>query len=42
MARLAARQERRQSAGKMSDTGSTSEDSSFPEGRLVIEEAPAM
>ena len=41
MARLAARQERRRKAGKLSDTGSTSENSLFPEGRLVIDEAPA-
>ena len=42
MARLAARTERRRKAGKVSDTGSTSEDSLFPEGRHVIDEAPAM
>ena len=42
LARLAARQERRRKAGKASDTGSTSEGSLFPEGRLVIDEVPAL
>ena len=42
LARLAARQQRRRKAGKSSDTGSTSEDSLFPEGRLVIDEQPAL
>ena len=43
MACLAARQERHRNAGKVSDDpGSTSEDSSSREGRLVINEAPAM
>ena len=41
MARLAARQEKRRKAGWLSDTGSTSEDSLLPEGRLIIDETPA-
>ena len=41
MARLAARQEKRRKAGWLSDTGSTSEDSLLPEGRLIIDEMPA-
>ena len=41
MVRLAARQEKRRKAGRLSDTGSTSEDSLLPEGRLIIDETPA-
>ena len=41
MARLASRQEKRRKAGRLSDTGSTSEDSLLPEGRLIIDETPA-
>ena len=43
MARLAARQERCRSSGRATDDpGSTSEDSSSREGRLIIDETPAM
>ena len=43
MARMAARQERRRSSRKVTDDpGSTSEDSSSREGRLVIDETPAL
>ena len=42
LARLAACQERRRKAGKISDTGSMSEDSVLSEGRLIIDEHPAM
>ena len=42
LARLAVRQERRRKIGKTSDTGSLSEDSVLSEGRLIIDEQPAM
>ena len=42
LARLAVRQERRRKSGKMSDTGSLSEDSALSEGRLIIDEQPAL
>ena len=40
--RLLARQERRRKARRTSDTGSLSENSVLSEGRLIIDEQPAM